>query len=98
MHMADTLVGKTCTPCKGGIPPLTPEEAERFHGQVPRWELRDEAKRIERTLKFRNFREALTFVEHVGELAESEGHHPDIRRSEEHTSELQSLRHLVCRL
>ena len=32
--MVDTLIEKTCTPCKGGIPPLTPEEAERFHKQV----------------------------------------------------------------
>ena len=63
--MADTLVGKTCTPCKGGIPPLTPEEAERFHQQVSQWELRDDAKRIERTFKFRNFGEALSFVQQV---------------------------------
>ena len=76
--MDETLAGKTCTPCKGGIPPLTAQEAERFQGQVPKWEVRDEAHRIERTLRFRNFREALTFVQKVGELAEAEGHHPDI--------------------
>jgi len=40
--------------------------------------LRDEARRIERTFRFHNFREALAFVQQVGELAESEGHHPDI--------------------
>jgi 4a-hydroxytetrahydrobiopterin dehydratase len=61
-----------------GIPPLTPEEAERFRQQVSQWELRDDAKRIERTLKFRNFREALSFVQQVGELAEREDHHPDV--------------------
>jgi 4a-hydroxytetrahydrobiopterin dehydratase len=76
--MADTLANKTCTPCKGGIPPLTTQESERFQGEVPNWELRDDTKRIERTFKFRNFREALSFVQKVGELAESEGHHPDI--------------------
>jgi 4a-hydroxytetrahydrobiopterin dehydratase len=76
--MADTLVGKTCTPCKGGIPPLTLLEAERLHAQVPQWELRDDAKRIERKFQFRNFGEALRFVRRVGELAESESHHPDI--------------------
>jgi pterin-4a-carbinolamine dehydratase len=38
----------------------------------------DDAHRIERTLRFRNFREALAFVQQVGELAETEGHHPDI--------------------
>src|SRR5713101_5556635 len=76
--MADTLTGKTCTPCKGGIPPLTQEEAARLHSQVPGWELREDAKRIERQFKFRNFGEALHFVQRVGALAEAEAHHPDI--------------------
>jgi 4a-hydroxytetrahydrobiopterin dehydratase len=76
--MADTLAGKTCTPCRGGIPPLTPGEAEGFHKQVAQWDLGEDAKRIERTFKFRNFGDALSFVQRVGELAEREGHHPDI--------------------
>jgi 4a-hydroxytetrahydrobiopterin dehydratase len=76
-HM-DALADKTCTPCRGGIPPLTPEEAARFHVQVPDWELRDDAHRIERSFRFQNFREALAFVQQVGELAEAQGHHPDI--------------------
>ena len=42
------------------------------------WALEDEAHRIERTFRFKNFREALSFVQKVGELAEAEGHHPDI--------------------
>ena len=73
-----TLVEKTCTPCRGGIPPLTQEEAETFLGQAPGWALPDEAHSIERTFRFKTFREALTFVQQVGELAESEGHHPEI--------------------
>ena len=76
--MLDTLTERTCTPCKGGIPPLTAQERERFHRQVPRWELRDAAKRIERKFTFRNFAEALAFVRQVGGLAEGEGHHPDV--------------------
>lgn len=71
--MVDTLVGRTCTPCKGGIPPLTPQEAEGLHAQVPQWDVRDKALRIERNFRFRNFREALTFVQQVGELAEPKG-------------------------
>ena len=77
--MVDVLAQKSCTPCKGGSPPLSFEEAERLQGQVSDWELRDGAKRIERTFKTKNFREALGFVAQVGELAEAEGHHPDIR-------------------
>ncbi|SRR5712691_13495740 len=76
--MTETLAGKSCTPCRGGAPPLTREEAERFLAQAPQWGLHDDARRIERAYRFRTFREALNFVQQVGELAESEGHHPDV--------------------
>jgi 4a-hydroxytetrahydrobiopterin dehydratase len=76
--MTETLVKKKCTPCRGGIAPLTHEEAKRFRSQTPNWELRDDGHRIERTFRFGNFREALGFVADVGDLAETEGHHPDI--------------------
>ncbi|MBS0640592.1 MAG: 4a-hydroxytetrahydrobiopterin dehydratase [Acetobacteraceae bacterium] len=76
--MAEMLVEKSCTPCRGGIPPLTSDEAEALRAQAPEWALRDEATRIERTYRFRNFREAAAFVQQAAELAESEAHHPDI--------------------
>ena len=74
----EALVEKTCTPCRGGIPPLTRAEAEELLPQAPEWALMDNAHRIEKTFRFGNFREALAFVQKVGELAEAEGHHPDI--------------------
>jgi 4a-hydroxytetrahydrobiopterin dehydratase len=77
-HMTGTLVEKSCTPCRGGIPPLSPQEAEALHLQAPEWVLMDEARRIERTFRFGNFRDAAAFVKQVGELAEAESHHPDI--------------------
>jgi len=76
--MTETLAEKTCTPCRDGVPPLARDEARRFQAQAPDWELGDDAHRIQRTFRFRNFREALAFVQEVGELAEAEGHHPDI--------------------
>ena len=76
--MSEILAQKTCTPCRGGVPPLTRDEAQRFQAQAPNWELGENAHRIQRTFRFRNFREALAFVQEVGELAETEGHHPDI--------------------
>jgi len=76
--MTEALADKTCTPCRGGIPPLTREEAELLQGQAPGRQLLEEAHRIERGFRFRNFREALTFVQEIGELAEAEGHHPNI--------------------
>jgi 4a-hydroxytetrahydrobiopterin dehydratase len=76
--MSPNLAERTCTPCRGGVPPLTAEEAESFRAQAPDWTLLDDAHRIERTFRVQNFRAALTFVQQVGELAEAEGHHPDI--------------------
>ena len=76
--MATALAEKTCTPCRGGAPPLTPEEAESFRAQAPDWALMDDATRIERRFRFRDFRAAFAFVARAAELAEVEGHHPDI--------------------
>jgi 4a-hydroxytetrahydrobiopterin dehydratase len=61
------------------MPPLTQEEAANYHRQAPDWALLDGAKRIERTYRFKNFREAFAFVERAAALAEDEGHHPEIR-------------------
>ena len=74
-----TLAEKSCTPCRGGIPPLTQEQAASYRNQAPEWDLLDGARRIERTYSFRNFREAFAFVERAATLAEAEGHHPEIR-------------------
>jgi 4a-hydroxytetrahydrobiopterin dehydratase len=76
--MTEALAEKKCTPCRGGVPPLTREETECFLPQTPNWELRDGSHRIERTFRFGNFLEALSFVRRVGDLVEVEGHHPDI--------------------
>ena len=72
------LAAKTCTPCQGGIPPLTPSEAEAYHAQVPEWQLIEGATKIERTFKFDDFAMAMDFAQKVGAVAEQEGHHPDI--------------------
>lgn len=76
--MSAQLSSKTCTPCRGGVPPLSLAEVKAYAQQAPGWEIVDDGHRIERSFKFRNFREALDFVTKVGELAEREGHHPDI--------------------
>jgi 4a-hydroxytetrahydrobiopterin dehydratase len=76
--MATSLVEKTCTPCRGGVPPLTPEEAADYQAGAPDWTLADQSTRLERTYRFRNFAGALAFVKAAGDLAEAEAHHPDI--------------------
>ena len=76
--MSTDLAEKTCTPCRGGIPALTSEDAQRYLAQARNWTLLDDGRKIERTYRFKDFREALGFVAQAGALAEAEGHHPDI--------------------
>ncbi len=72
------LTTKQCTPCQGGIPPMTCEVANQYLALAPGWELRDDATKIKRTFKLKNFMEALSLAQRVGLLCEQEGHHPDI--------------------
>jgi 4a-hydroxytetrahydrobiopterin dehydratase len=71
------LASKTCVPCRGGVPPLAGPELQALAKQVPEWKVID-GHHITRTFSFPDFRQALNFVDKVGELAESQGHHPDI--------------------
>lgn len=69
-----------CTACQRGAPTVTDEEIAEFYPQIPEWSLNkvEGVKQLERTFKFRNFRQALAFTNKVGEVAEEEGHHPAI--------------------
>ena len=72
------LAEKECVTCKGGVPPLKGQELARLAGELKEgWRVVDEH-HLEKQFKFKNFREALTFTNKVGELAEAQGHHPDI--------------------
>ena len=71
------LASKQCVPCRGGVPPLTGEEIKPLLGQLQEWEVIDEH-HLRKMYRFSNFRESLAFVNKVGELAEDQGHHPDI--------------------
>ena len=75
---ASPLASKSCTPCRGGVPPLAAEQVTAHQHQTPEWGVFDEGRRIERTFRFKNFATAFAFVQHVADLAEAEGHHPDI--------------------
>ena len=76
--MAD-LSRKFCVACEAGTPPLSEKEAEQMAVQVPGWEL--EENKLVRRFRFKDFKEAMAFVNKVADLAESEGHHPDIHIS-----------------
>lgn len=72
------LAARECVPCKGGVPPLKGEALRELHAQLdPGWHVVDEH-HLERVYPFPDFRQALRFTNAVGELAEEQGHHPDI--------------------
>jgi 4a-hydroxytetrahydrobiopterin dehydratase len=72
------LAQQTCGPCAGGVPPMTAHDAHARLSEIPGWNLVDNGHRIERSFKFHNFTEACGFANRVAELAEQQGHHPDI--------------------
>ncbi len=74
----NTLSQEQCVSLRGGEPAATDAEIAELHSQVPEWQVveRDGTKHLERVLKFRNFAEALSFTNKVGELAEAANHHP----------------------
>jgi 4a-hydroxytetrahydrobiopterin dehydratase len=72
------LTRKGCVPCRGDVPPLTPQQARDYLSATPNWSLGEAGKRLSRTFTFRDFREAMGFINRVADLAEQEGHHPDL--------------------
>lgn len=75
--MTDKLTARACVPCRGGIPPLTRAEFSPMLEQVPEWEVKDD-KLLVRDFAFKDFKGAMAFVNRVADLAEAEGHHPNI--------------------
>ncbi len=72
------LAQKECVPCKGTVDRLSGHELDKLAGQLPSgWRVVD-GHQLEKEFKFKDFREALNFTNAVGELAEAQGHHPDI--------------------
>ena len=75
---ADELVQKRCVPCEGGVPKLTPEEAEAHRAGVPDWRIVAGGDRIRREWTVKHFRAGMAFFNAIAEVAEAEQHHPDL--------------------
>ncbi len=72
------LASKECVPCKGGVPPLKGADLESLRKEISvEWDVIDEH-HLEKEFTFSDFQEALAFTNLVGEMAEEQGHHPDI--------------------
>lgn len=79
--MADSeacdLASRECVPCRGGVPPLTAEERAPLLAELEGWSVVDEH-HLSKLFTFPNFVDALAFVNRVAEVAEKNGHHPDV--------------------
>lgn len=71
------LAERDCVPCRGGVPPMNSDEIQNLLRQLTGWEAVGEH-HLRKLYKFGDFRETLEFVNRIGELAENQGHHPDI--------------------
>ena len=71
------LAERQCVPCRGGVPPMKGEQITEMSSQLPDWQVVNEH-HLQRLYRFKDFRETLDFVNRVGELAEEQGHHPDV--------------------
>ncbi len=79
--MSDDLLNKKCLPCEGGVLPFDISEIHKYQKKVDGWDITEDENKIFflfKKFKFNNFLESQNFVNKVGEISESEGHHPDI--------------------
>lgn len=77
-HSACALREKTCQPCEGGVPPLPASESERLLQEVNGWEVADDGRKLRRQWTVRDFVAGIAFLQRVADLAEQQGHHPDV--------------------
>lgn len=75
----DALKKGHCVPCEGGVDPLTETEENNYHDGTPLWQInRDGVHKITREFEFKNFRQAVSFINKIAEVSNTEGHHPNL--------------------
>ena len=76
----ENLAKKRCVPCEGGVAYLKDDKIGEYLSQIQGWNLSEVSnhKQITKSFKFKDFKEAINFVNKVADIAESEGHHPNI--------------------
>ena len=75
---AEQLTQKKCVPCEGGVPKYTPDEAKSQLEKLSGWRLTHDGQRIRKDWVVKNFMAGIDFFSRVAEVAEDDGHHPDL--------------------
>ncbi len=78
VQATEQLVAKKCKPCEGGVDPCTREEAEAQLKKLNGWRLTQDGQRIRKDWTVKDFMAGLDFFHRVAEIAEGDGHHPDL--------------------
>jgi len=78
IQAAEQLISKKCKPCEGGVDPCSLTDAEIQLGNLPGWTLTHEGQRIRKDWTVKHFMEGMNFFNQVAEVAEADGHHPDL--------------------
>lgn len=72
------LLNKTCTPCQGGVPPMSSVLASRLLSELGNGWIINESSQLYKEYSFNNFIKAMKFANKIAEIAEKEAHHPDL--------------------
>ena len=78
MTTRSELAGKHCQSCEGGVAPLAADQVQQHVKAIPDWKLTADGKRIRREWRVKDFVTGLNFFQKIGDIAESEDHHPDL--------------------
>ena len=103
--MIPPLAGRTCKPCEGGVSPLPPSAAEALLRDVKGWELVDlpaapgaahpRGKAIRKTVKCKDFLDAVRLIQRIAPVAEAEDHHPDLHLTGYRTLAIELSTHAI---
>ena len=76
--MSSELNQEKCQPCSGNTPKLSRDEISKYLSALNNWIVNDDNEMIYKKFQFKNYNKALNFTNLVSQIAEQEGHHPDI--------------------
>ncbi|HBN77218.1 MAG TPA: 4a-hydroxytetrahydrobiopterin dehydratase [Planctomycetaceae bacterium] len=91
----EQLTAKKCLPCEGGVDKLTTEQAEEQNQELTGWEICHNGERIRKQWTVKNFMAGIEFFNAVADVAESEGHHPDLHISGYRNVEIEIWTHAI---
>lgn len=95
IQTAEQLIGKKCQPCEGGVDPCSLSEANDQLAKLKGWYLTHDGQRIRKDWTVKNFMAGMKFFNAVAEIAEDDGHHPDLHIEGYHNVSIELWTHAI---